>query len=222
MGPVWQILSGCRTGLDKISFQLWKFPSMPETLNILYFYFSLKSFHEPLCLIAHTSPMLTHDLASESWVSQLHMLMGKSGDKKSGRESLVLKCYPIVWTSWCGELKLSWVLAQLPTAPVKFCVGLFLDFGLNWDSQHLSIPISQKSWRKETELGTLELELLDVISGPKEMFYAIILKSTFGGFCISSLYEDLRFLLFHTEAHFFSPKFQITGREELCFPRGFK
>lgn len=38
--------------------------------------------HEPLSLIAHTSCMVTHDLASESRVNQLHLLMGKSGIKE--------------------------------------------------------------------------------------------------------------------------------------------
>lgn len=94
-----------------------------ESLKLWAFYTSILASswaHEPLSLIAHTSCM--GDSWSGFWIQGKPATSadGEIWNKRSGRESLVPKCYPIVRASWCRELKLSWVSAQLLTAPLNF------------------------------------------------------------------------------------------------------
>lgn len=68
-----------------------------ESLKLWAFYTSILASswaHEPLSLIAHASCMVTHDLASESRVNQLHLLMGKSGIKEVEESHLCLSVTP--------------------------------------------------------------------------------------------------------------------------------
>lgn len=90
------------------------------SLSIYTFILASKCAHESLSLTAHNSCILTHGWASESRISQLHLLMGKSGDKRTDKESLVLWHYPVVRDSSCEELKLSRDSAQLLKEPVRF------------------------------------------------------------------------------------------------------
>lgn len=171
------------------------------SLSIYTFIFASKCAHESPSLTAHNSCILTHGWASESRISQLHLLMGKSGDKRTDKESLVLWHYPVVRDSSCEELKLSRDSAQLLKEPVRFF--WHLDFALDRDNQNFFIPMSQKSWKNGTEPGTLEHGLLAGISSPNETFYVINLKEIFFFFWFEglSLSGDLRFGVFFMLKH---------------------
>lgn len=145
-----------------------------ESLKLWEFYTFILAFkcaQESLPLIAHTSFMLTYNLIFESRVSQLHLLMEKSGDESSGRESVVLKHYPIVKAIWSGELNLSF--STVINSARETDIWTLVSSGATkiWPFLHLRNP-----GEKKAEPGTLEHEILDGTSGLKGTFYIIILK----------------------------------------------
>lgn len=177
------------SGANSLSTQCWTwkhaFPTFSvSTWNLLipcksehlYFILASKWAHEPLSLIVYISCVLNHDWASESRKSQLHLLMGKSGDKRTDRVS----CAPALPCSQSQhlqgfEIELSFSTVTDSTSEVFW----HLDFAVDENNQNLFIPKSQKSWRKGTEPGTLEHGLSDGISGQNKTFYIRNLKELF-------------------------------------------
>lgn len=136
MSPVKQILSWPQAGPGKMPFQLSQHGSgsfwILETVSILYFYFSLQL--SPWATVSDCSHFLHGDSWSGFWIQGKPATSadGEIWNKRSGRELLVPKCYPIVRASWCRELKLSWV-----SAVTNSTIENFLTFGL-WS--HLGHP----------------------------------------------------------------------------------